>query len=135
MKRSNGISWILQIIIAIILAQALFFKFTGAPESVELFSKVGMEPHGRILTGILELVAVILILIPQSVIYGAILSLGLMSGAILAHIFKVGFQGDAGSLAAMAIAVWIGSIIVIYLRRQQLTLIGDMFSRDSNPTK
>ena len=135
MNLSNKISWIFQIIVAVILAQTLFFKFAGAQESVDLFTKVGMEPHGRIITGVLELIVVVLILIPHSVTYGAILSLGLMSGAILAHLTKLGFQGDAGSLAALGITAWIGSAIILFLRRDQIPLIGKMVLKTNSQTE
>lgn len=135
MNLSTKISWIFQIIVAVILAQTLFFKFSGAQESVELFTKVGMEPHGRIITGVLELIVVVLILIPHSVTYGAILSLGLMSGAILAHLTKLGFQGDAGSLAALGITAWVGSAIILFLRRDQIPLIGKMVIKTSSQTE
>ena len=127
---SHRISWILQIVVAVILAQTLFFKFTGAQESVELFTKLEMEPHGRIITGIFELIAVVLILIPHSVPYGAILSAGLMTGAFLSHVFRLGFQGDMGSLAALGIAAWIASAVIIYLRRRQILFVRDMFFKE-----
>ena len=135
MNLSTKVSWIFQIIVAVILAQTLFFKFSGAQESVELFTKVGMEPHGRIITGVLELIVVVLILIPHSVTYGAILSLGLMSGAILAPLTKLGFQGDAGSLAALGITAWVGSAIILFLRRDQIPLIGKMVLKTNSQTE
>jgi hypothetical protein len=134
MKRPKTISWILQIVVAVILAQTFYFKFSGAQESVELFTMLGMEPHGRIITGILELLAVVLILIPHSVAYGAILSWGLMSGAILAHLTRLGFQGEAGILAALGIAAWICSAAVIFLRRDRIPLIRDMFPKGTTTT-
>ena len=50
------ISWTAQIFAAIILAQTLFFKFTAAPESVAIFTKLYVEPFGRIVAGIMELI-------------------------------------------------------------------------------
>ena len=90
-------TWALRIIAAVILLQTLYFKFTAHPQSVELFTKLGMEPWGRIGTGIGELVAAILILIPRTTLIGAIIGLGLMAGAIFFHLTKLGinFGGDA----------------------------------------
>ncbi|MEX0324387.1 MAG: DoxX family protein [Puniceicoccaceae bacterium] len=101
----NIISWILRIVAAVILLQTLFFKFTAAPESVELFTRLGMEPYGRIGTGIVELIASVLLLVPRTTIYGAILGIGLMVGAIGSHFTKLGWEGPMLSLGLMAIVV------------------------------
>ena len=71
MNKINIIHWILRIIAAVILLQTLYFKFTGQPESVTLFTTLGMEPWGRIGTGIFELIGSILILIPRTTLPGA----------------------------------------------------------------
>src|SRR5215813_5785605 len=89
-KLLHVLSWILRFVVAAILFQTLFFKFTGAAESVYIFSKLGMEPWGRIGSGIVELIAVILLLIPSTVTIGAILSLGTIGVAILSHLTKLG---------------------------------------------
>src|SRR3982751_2704940 len=92
--------WILRIIAALIMLQTLYFKFTAADESVYIFSKLGMEPWGRIGTGILELVASILILYPKTTVLGALLAIGLMGGAIFFHLTRLGIivQNDNGQL-------------------------------------
>jgi len=82
--------WVLRIIAALIMLQTLYFKFSGAEESVYIFSQLGMEPWGRIGTGILELIASILILYPRTTFFGSVLAIGLMSGAIVAHLTKLG---------------------------------------------
>lgn len=109
MHTKNIISWILRIIAAIILLQTLFFKFTAHPESVELFTKLGVEPWGRIGTGVLELITGILLLIPGSVFIGAFIGLGLMAGALFSHITVIGIEskGDGGQLFFMALLVFI----------------------------
>ena len=130
--KKNLISWVAQIIVVVILGQTLFFKFTDAPEVVELFSKLGMGPFGYKLIGFLELIACVLLLIRPSIIWGAILSWGLMSGAIMGHITKIGFSGDAGTLGSMAIAAWLLSCLIIYLRKNQISIIANMFGGNSN---
>ena len=122
------ISWILQIIVAIILFQTLFFKFTGAEESKYIFSTVGAEPWGRIGSGILELIAVVLLLIPSTVAFGAILALGAASGAILSHLTRLGIvvKDDGGLLFALAISVFISSAIILLIRRTDIPVIGKM---------
>src|SRR5262249_8871894 len=94
------ISWACRIVAALVLLQTLFFKFTAAPESVYIFTKVGMEPWGRIGSGVVELIAAILLLTPRFVWAGALLSLGVMAGAIVSHLTVLGIevQGDKGLL-------------------------------------
>lgn len=114
-------SWVLQVFAAAILAQTLFFKFTGAEEARHIFETLGMEPWGRIFTGIVELVAVVLLLVPRTVVLGAGLALGLMVGAIASHLGPLGIevQGDGGLLFGLAIAVFLASIGILWLRRTQ----------------
>ena len=105
---------ILKLTVATIMLQTLFFKFTAAPESIYIFSKLGAEPIGRIGTGVLELIASILILMPKTTFYGAVLGFGLMSGAIFSHLFVLGIsvQNDGGKLFMLAM---ISFLICIYL--------------------
>ncbi len=124
-------SWILQIAVAIILFQTLFFKFTGAAESVYIFERVGMEPWGRIGSGVVELIAAILLLIPSTVTIGAIISMGVISGAILSHLTKLGIvvinsdgTSDGGFLFALAVTVFVSSAVILILRRAEIPVIG-----------
>jgi len=114
--------WILRLLAAVILLQTLFFKFTAAPESVYIFSRIGMEPWGRIGSGVLELIAGILILIPATTAFGAVLAIGLMSGAIFFHLTKLGIsvQNDGGLLFIYALLVFISSSILAFIYRQDL---------------
>jgi hypothetical protein len=122
-------SWILQIVAAAILGQTLFFKFTGAEESVFIFATLGAEPWGRIGSGLLELVAVVLLLVPKTAGAGALLALALMSGAILSHLTKLGVEveGDGGLLFGLAVVVLASSTVVAYLRRHQIPVVGNFF--------
>lgn len=115
------LSILLRIIAAAILLQTLYFKFTGSPESVALFSKLGVEPWGRIGTGVLELITGILLLITSTAFVGAILAIGLMTGAILSHLFIIGIEsaGDGGVLFTLAIIVLVCSVFVAVLNKQQ----------------
>jgi putative oxidoreductase len=119
------ISWLLRIAAAVILLQTLYFKFTGHPESVELFTKLGVEPWGRIGTGIIELITAGLLLIPSTVFIGAALGIGLMSGAILSHIAVIGIEskGDGGQLFILAIVVFVCCFITLLLYKQQGILL------------
>lgn len=119
------ISWLLRIAAAVILLQTLYFKFTAHPESVELFTKLGVEPWGRIGTGIIELIAAVLLLIPSTAVIGAALGLGLMSGAILSHIAVIGIEskGDGGQLFMLAIVVFVCCFITVLLHKQQGILL------------
>ncbi len=116
------VDWIIRIVAAVILLQTLFFKFTAAPESVYIFTKVGMEPWGRIGSGIVELIAAILLLIPKHAWLGALLGLGVMIGAIGSHLTVLGIEvhGDGGLLFALGIIVTVCCGIVLYQNRAQL---------------
>lgn len=124
-KQQNILIWILRLIAAIILLQTLFFKFTAAPVSIYIFSELGMEPWGRIGTGILELIAAMLILLPKTTIYGAIIGLGLMAGALFFHLTKLGIvvQNDSGKLFSLALIVFISCLILIIFGRRQLIIL------------
>jgi hypothetical protein len=125
-KAGSAVSWALQVLVAVILLQTLFFKFTGAEESVYIFTKVGAEPWGRLGSGVLELIAAAMLLTPALVAYGAILTVGLMSGAILSHLTILGIEvkGDGGLLFGLAVTCFIGSLIVLALRRASIPVVG-----------
>jgi len=126
MSRSQAVaSWALQLLVAGILLQTLFFKFTGAEESVYIFTTVGAEPWGRIGSGVLELAAALLLLVPALVPIGAALTIGLMAGAIASHLTLLGIEvkGDGGLLFGLALTAFAGSAIVMLLRREQIPAI------------
>lgn len=119
--------WALRIAASLILLQTLFFKFTAAPESVYIFTQVGMEPWGRIGSGIVELIAACLILYPKTTGVGAMLGLGTMSGAIFFHLTKLGISipnndgtNDGGLLFAYALIVFISCLILAIIYRNQI---------------
>ena len=123
------VSWICRIAAAVILLQTLFFKFTAAPESVYIFTKVHAEPWGRIGSGVVELIAAALILIPRTVWAGALLALGVMAGAIVSHFTLLGIEvmGDGGLLFALALIVFSTSAVALALHRTQIPVIGRRF--------
>ena len=124
--KSNKIILVLRIAVAIILIQTLRFKFTGHPDSVYIFETVGLEPFGRIGIGILELIAGILLLIPKTVWAGALLTLGLIGGAIMMHLTQLGIEvkGDGGVLFYTAIITFILSATILYFYRKEIPIIG-----------
>ena len=135
-KAETAASWLLQLLVAGILLQTLFFKFTAAEESVYIFSTVGqflgvggVEPWGRIGSGVVELVAAILLLVPATASLGAILAMSVMAGAIVSHLFILGIEvkGDGGLLFCLALAAFAGSVIVLVLRRTQIPVVGRHF--------
>jgi len=119
------ISWILQLCIIAMLAPAAYFKLTAHPESIAIFSQLGMEPAGRYIIGFLEAAACGLLLTPNSAAYGAILSLGIMLGAVIAHLTKIGFS-DLFSYSSVALIVC--ASVIIYLRRKQIKSIARMLN-------
>jgi hypothetical protein len=117
---------LLRLVAAAILLQTLFFKFTGAEESVYIFQTLGAEPWGRIGSGLAELAASILLLVPATAAVGGTLGVGLMSGALLSHATTVGIEvrGDGGLLFALAIVVWLASAATAWIHRRSLPIVG-----------
>ena len=120
------LSWVLRLAAAGILLQTLFFKFTAAPESVYLFTKVGLEPWGRISSGVVELIAALLILSPRLTWLGSTIGIGVMAGAIISHLTLLGIevQGDKGLLFALAVVVFVATAINLFLHRTEIPFIG-----------
>jgi uncharacterized membrane protein YphA (DoxX/SURF4 family) len=109
---ANVSLWLLRLLAAVIM-------FTAAEESIYIFTRLGMEPWGRILTGVLELVASLLILYPRATAFGALLGAGLMGGAIYFHLTKLGIvvKDDGGQLFIYALLVFISSCILLLVHR------------------
>ncbi len=128
-KGQVALSWLLQLAAAGILLQTLFFKFTGAEESVYIFTTLGVEPWGRIGSGIVELIASVLLLMPATAPIGAVMALGVMTGAILSHLTVLGIEvkGDGGLLFGLALIVFACSAIVLTIRRAQVPVVGHYF--------
>jgi len=125
-KSLTLVSWILRIVVALILLQTLYFKFTGAPESVYIFKTLGAEPWGRIGSGIAELITAILLLVPRTAPIGALMALGVISGAIFSHLTKLGIvvQNDGGLLFILAVIVFIFSAVILLIHRRELPIVG-----------
>ena len=124
----RALSWILRILVAVILLQTLFFKFTGAPESIYIFETVGAEPWGRWGSGLVELAASILLLIPRTRVYGALVALGVITGAIASHLTVLGIEvrGDGGLLFALAVVVFVASAALLAIHRDELPIVGTL---------
>ena len=129
-KTKTIMSWTLQLLAAAILAQTLFFKFSGAEESKYIFRTLGAEPWGRVASGVAELVAVVLLLAPRTVVLGTLVALGVMAGAIASHLTKLGIvvQDDGGLLFSLAITVFVASAGILIIRRGQIPVLGYLFS-------
>ncbi|WP_196891563.1 DoxX family protein [Aureivirga marina] len=120
------LSLLFRIVVAVILVQTLRFKFTAHPDSVYIFTKVGMEPFGRIGVGVSELIAAVLILIPQTIWLGSLLTVGIIGGAILLHLTVLGIEinGDGGTVFYMALVTFILSLILLWSERKKIPIIG-----------
>ena len=117
---------IARIIAAVILLQTLYFKFTGAEESKYIFSQIDAEPFGRYASGVAELIASILLFVPRFVWLGAVLGIGVMSGAIVTHLTVLGIEvkGDGGLLFGLACVVFLCSAFVLWYKRCEIPLTG-----------
>lgn len=120
MKKSI-LSWTLRGIAAVIMLQTLYFKFTASPESVYIFTRVGLEPAGRIGIGVAELIASILLLYPKTIIFGALLGVGIISGALMFHLTRLGIviMNDGGQLFYYAVIVEACCLILVWLYKEQ----------------
>ena len=118
----NKISIVLRLVVAILFLQTLYFKFTGQPESVYIFKQLGAEPFGRIASGIVELIIIILLFIPRSKIIGIFLSLIIISGAIFSHLCVLGVEimNDGGTLFYLALIIFIFSIVLFFIHKDEL---------------
>jgi len=115
--------WIVKLTAVIILLQTLFFKFSGAQESIYIFQTLGVEPYGRIGSGVIELIASILILIPKTTLIGALLGSGTMLGAVFSHIFVLGVevQNDGGTLFVLAVITLLSCLFLLYTERNKIS--------------
>jgi Ca2+/Na+ antiporter len=127
--KANLISWASRLIAAAIMGMTLFAKFTAAPEAVALFESLGVEPWGRIATGTLEALAVILLLIPRSAAMGGALTMGLMGGAVMSHLTKLGIEvgEDGGAMFVMAVVTLAAGAVTAWLHRSELPIVGGRF--------
>ena len=119
----------LRIIVALILIQTLRFKFTAHPDSVYIFTQVGLEPFGRIGIGIAELIAGVLLLFRKTAWAGSLLTLGIIGGAIMMHLTQLGIEinGDGGVLFSTAVVTFILSAIILLIYRKDIPIIGKRF--------
>lgn len=131
------VSWAARIIVAVILFQTLFFKFTGAEESKYIFSTLmgpELEAYGRIGSGVVELIAVILLVLPNTAWLGAVIALGTISGAIFSHLTKLGIvvKDDGGLLFILAVTVFVLSAVILFIHRRDVPVVGHMLFGNSN---
>jgi uncharacterized membrane protein YphA (DoxX/SURF4 family) len=115
--------WIIKLVAVVILLQTLYFKFTAAEESVYIFTTLGIEPFGRIGSGIVELLASILILIPRTTVLGAMLGLGTMLGALVSHLLFLGIEvkNDGGTLFILALITFLCCTLLLYNERGKVS--------------
>jgi uncharacterized membrane protein YphA (DoxX/SURF4 family) len=123
-------SWISRTVAAVILLQTLYFKFTGAEESVYIFTKVGLEPWGRYASGVAELFAAVLLFFPRTTWLGALIAAGVMTGAIGSHLTRLGIvvKDDGGLLFALAVIVLVTALVTLFIHRRQIPFIGNVFA-------
>jgi uncharacterized membrane protein YphA (DoxX/SURF4 family) len=134
-KTMTIITWVARLLAVVILLQTLYFKFTGAEESKYIFTALGAEPWGRIGSGIMELIASILILIPRTTAWGALLGLGIMGGAILSHLAILGIAvknsdgtSDGGLLFIYAVLVFVSCLFLVWVHRKSIPVLNKLIN-------
>ncbi|MEO0411888.1 MAG: hypothetical protein AAF221_08635 [Pseudomonadota bacterium] len=151
MTKSRILDIVLTVFVSFVFIQSLFFKFAGAPETVHIFSTLdawaasafGLEglfnPGGIFsakVVGSAELVASAALLaglfLKKQILQlgGALLGLGVISGAIIFHLFTplgvvvenaaLGVESDGGTLFAMAVAVFISCAVMAFRKKSAL---------------
>ena len=132
-KTQRLASWLVRLTAAGILLQTLFFKFTGAPESIYIFTKVGLEPWGRYGSGVAELIAALLLMSSRRCWLGALLALGVMGGAIMSHLTVLGIvvQNDGGLLFGLALTVAMCSVLTLVLHRRDIPFVCRLFKLEN----
>lgn len=122
--------WIIRVVMAVILLQTLYFKFTGSEESKYIFSELGAEPWGRIGSGVVELIISLLLLLPGTVAYGAAGAVAVMGGALLSHLAVLGIdiKGDGGLLFYLALTVFVGGVVLLFRYGKDLPVVGRFFA-------
>ena len=125
-KTQKIITLLCRVVAAVILLQTLFFKFTAAPESVYIFTKVGLEPWGRIGSGVVELFAALLLFVPGYHWLGAIVAIGVLAGAIASHLTILGIvvMDDGGLLFILALVTLACCAVVLFFERRSIPLVG-----------
>jgi hypothetical protein len=120
------LSWVLRLATAAILLQTLFFKFTGAEESVYIFSTLGVEPWGRYASGLVELGAALLLIVPATTAFGALLTVGVACGALMSHLTVLGIEvkGDGGLLFGLALTILVCAAALVLIHRRELPVVG-----------
>ncbi len=124
MRPLNLTAWLLRLVAIVIMLQTLYFKFSGAEKSVYIFTTLGIKPWGRFGTGVMELLASLLIVLPKTTSLGALLALGIMSGAVAGPLFVLGLvvKNDGGQLFIYALPVLISTLVLLIIYRKQLLL-------------
>lgn len=120
-----SLSTVLAVVAAIILLQTLYFKFTAHPDSVYIFTQLGLEPYGRVGIGVAELITAFLLVWPRTRAFGAVIGLGVISGALFFHITKLGINvhDDGGKLFGLALATFVCCLGVVFIERKQLPIL------------
>jgi hypothetical protein len=120
-----SLSTVLAVVAAIILLQTLYFKFTAHPDSVFIFTQLGLEPYGRIGIGVAELITAFLLVWPRTRAFGAVIGLGVISGALFFHLTKLGINvnNDGGKLFGLALATFVCCLGVVFIERKQLPIL------------
>ena len=146
-KIMHYLPWGLAVFIAIVFVQSLFFKFSNSFETQHIFGTVGewmagigvlefasagFAAYGGYTVGTVELIASVLLLIRKTQAIGAALAFGVISGAIFFHLFTplgvsvvINEAGDrdGGQLFVMAVLVWIFSLLIVWLRREDFSVL------------
>src|SRR6266446_5660366 len=110
-KGLNITRWVLQGLAAAAFLAAGGSKLAAAPAMVEMFGKLGAGQWFRYLTGAMEVIGAVALLVPRAAFYGAVLLVAVMVGAVVTHLAVLG----GSPIPALVLLVIVGT--VAWLRR------------------
>ena len=105
--------WLMQVALAVMFLMAGGSKLAGVPAMVSLFDAIGLGQWFRYVTGAIELISGIALLVPSAAVFGAMLLIPTMLGAIVTNVFVV----PASPL--MPLLLLLGAAAVAWARRNQ----------------
>ena len=114
-RTTTIVLWVLQVLAAAAFLAAGSFKLIAAPQMVEIFQHIGIGQWFRIVTGVVEVVGGIALLIPAVAAFGGLLLATTMVFATLTHLFVIGGN------PLPAIVLFAITATIAWLRRDRIS--------------
>jgi uncharacterized membrane protein YphA (DoxX/SURF4 family) len=122
-EQPKWMTWTGRVLSAIPVLMMIFsgiMKLSHSPQVVEGFGKFGFDPGQLTAIGILELVCVILYVVPQTALFGAVMMAAYLGGATVTHV-RLHDPSAAGAVL-FGVLVWVG----LWLREPRLRALAPL---------